>query len=105
MIVAIGTSMIVATVPTRGAGSDAQLLKDAQRVFTPLPKNAATADSPITPERVELGRKLFFDPRISVDGTVVKAIPGYSEMFRKAFPAEPDPVTIGNWGKAIGAYA
>ncbi len=181
MTVAIGTSMIVATVPTRGAGSDAELLKDAQRVFTPLPKNAATADSPITPERVELGRKLFFDPRISVDGTVscsrchlsalfgtdglpkakgvfdklnerraptvlnaalqfkahwrgdrenvedqasraltgpasfgnpddatavakVKAIPGYSEMFRKAFPAEPDPVTIGNWGKAIGAY-
>ena len=34
----------------------------------------------------------------------VKAIPGYTELFQKAFPAEPDPVTIGNWSKAIGAY-
>jgi cytochrome c peroxidase len=179
--VAVGASMIVATIPTLGVGNDAQLLEDAQRVFKPLPKNAATPDSPITPERVELGRKLFFDPRISVDGTVscsrchlsalfgtdglpkakgafdklndrraptvlnaalqfkahwrgdrenvedqasraptgpasfgnpdnasamakVKAISGYTELFRKAFPAEPDPVTISNWGKAIGAY-
>jgi cytochrome c peroxidase len=62
--------MIVATIPTQAAGDDAQLLKDAQRVFKPLPKNAATPDFPITPDRVELGRKLFFDPRISVDGTV-----------------------------------
>jgi len=28
---------------------------------------------PITPERVELGRKLFFDPRISADGTIACA--------------------------------
>jgi cytochrome c peroxidase len=30
----------------------------------------STPDAPISPERVELGRKLFFDPRVSVDGTV-----------------------------------
>ena len=181
VIVAVTTYIFVTTIPTRAAGDDAKLLEDAKRVFKPLPKNAATADAPITPERVELGRKLFFDPRISVDGTVscsrchlsalfgtdgmpkakgafdklndrraptvlnaalqfkahwrgdrenvedqasraptgpasfgnpdnaiamtkVKAIPGYSEMFRKAFPGESDPVTISNWGKAIGAY-
>ncbi len=46
------------------------VLNKAQQVFEPLPANAATADHPITPERVELGRKLFFDPRISDDGTV-----------------------------------
>jgi cytochrome c peroxidase len=34
----------------------------------------------------------------------VKAIPGYSELFEKAFPGEFDPVTSDNWGKAIGAY-
>jgi cytochrome c peroxidase len=28
------------------------------------------ADNPITPAKVELGRQLFFDPRLSVDGTV-----------------------------------
>jgi len=34
----------------------------------------------------------------------LKAIPGYVELFQKAFPGEPEPVTIGNWGKAIGAF-
>ena len=31
----------------------------------------------------------------------VKAIRGYRELFQQAIPAEPDPVTIGNWVKAI----
>jgi len=34
----------------------------------------------------------------------IKAIPGYPEMFGKAFPGEQDPVTPENWGKAIGSY-
>lgn len=177
----VTTSMVVETTLARAASNDGQLLNDAQRVFKTLPKDATTAEFPITPERVELGRKLFFDPRISVDGTVscsrchqaalygtdglpkakgafdkvndrraptvfnaalqfkahwrgdrenvedqasqaatgpasfgnpdnastiskVKAIRGYPELFNEAFPAEADPVTIGNWGKAIGAY-
>jgi cytochrome c peroxidase len=29
----------------------------------------ATTEFPISPERVDLGRKLFFDPRVSADGT------------------------------------
>jgi cytochrome c peroxidase len=177
----VATSMIIETTLVQAASNDAELLRDAQRLFKPLPKDAATAEFPITPERVELGRRLFFDPRISADGTVscarchqpalygtdglpkargafdrlndrraptllnaalefkahwrgdrenvedqasqaatgpasfgnpdnastmskVNAIAGYPELFRKAFAAEPDPVTIGNWGKAIGAY-
>ena len=140
----------------------------------------ATKEFPVTPARVRLGHKLFFDPRISVDGAVscsrchlpalygtdglprslgvhnqlvprnaptvlnaavyfkqhwdggfatveeqakrsllgpafgnpdfpaamsrVKAIPGYADIFREAFPGETDPVTEDNWGKAIGAY-
>ena len=63
-------SMVVETLSAGAAGNDAQLLRDAQRLFKPLPKDAATAEFPITPERVELGRRLFFDPRISADGTV-----------------------------------
>jgi cytochrome c peroxidase len=135
----------------------------------------------ITPERVDLGRALFFDPRASVDGTTscarchvpslygtdglskphgahdkinprdaptvlnaalqfkahwrgdrknvedqatqalisptsfgnpdygaaigrINAIPGYTEMFQRAFPGEENPVTPENWGKAIGSY-
>lgn len=30
----------------------------------------APADNPTTPAKVELGKKLYFDPRVSVDGTV-----------------------------------
>ncbi len=36
-----------------------------------LPKTVPTpADNPTTTEKVELGKQLFFDPRLSVDGTV-----------------------------------
>jgi cytochrome c peroxidase len=47
-----------------------RLLSEASGVFKPLPKDMATPEFPVTPERVDLGRKLFFDPRISADGTV-----------------------------------
>ncbi len=163
------------------AEANTDLLNEAQGLFRPLPKDMATPEFPIAPERVELGRKLFFDPRISVDGTVscarchqpalygtdglpkprgahdklnprnsptvlnaalqfkehwrgdrenvedqakkaligppsfgdpdyatamakIKAIPGYPDLFHKAFPGSQDPVTPDNWGKAIGAY-
>jgi cytochrome c peroxidase len=67
----IATSFIAATIPAHAAASnEGQLLKDAQRVFKPLPKDAAVPGFPTTPERVELGRMLFFDPRVSIDGTV-----------------------------------
>lgn len=37
----------------------------------PLPnKVPVPADNPITPAKVELGKMLYFDPRLSVDGTV-----------------------------------
>ena len=49
---------------------DPSLRAQAQSIFKPLPKDMATGENPITPERVELGRMLFFDPRISADGTV-----------------------------------
>ena len=65
-----GTIAIATTVRAQNVANDAELLKDAQDTFEPLPKNAATAEAPVAPERVDLGRKLFFDPRFSVDGTV-----------------------------------
>jgi cytochrome c peroxidase len=45
-------------------------LEQAQALFKPLPENMGTQDFPVTPARVTLGRILFFDPRISLDGTV-----------------------------------
>jgi cytochrome c peroxidase len=177
-LVAVAITGVVASFAL--ASDDADLLKEARSLFQPLPKDMATAEFPVTPERVRLGRALFFDPRIAADGAVscsrchlsalyatdglpkslgvhdqllprnaptvlnsglnfkqhwdgrfasveeqatrallgpgfgnpdyatamarVKAIPGYTDMFQKAFPDEANPVSEGNWGKAIGAY-
>jgi cytochrome c peroxidase len=49
---------------------DALLLQQARALFKKLPTNFADAQHPITPERVELGKALFFDPRWSVDRNV-----------------------------------
>jgi cytochrome c peroxidase len=62
-----GTVGLVATVSI-AEEDDASLLTRAQALFKPLPANAATADRPLTPERVELGRMLFFETRVSTDG-------------------------------------
>jgi cytochrome c peroxidase len=158
-----------------------ELLSRAQALFKPLPADASKPERPLTGERVELGRALFFETRVSTDGkqscanchqpmfygtdalprsvgnqgrllprnvpTVfntalqfaqhyggnrvdveeqalkalvsplaygnpdyaaaearLRSLPGYREMFEKAFPGEAEPVTAQNWGKAIGAY-
>lgn len=46
------------------------LLQKAQQIFAPLPRDMATKAYPLSPEKIELGRKLFFDPRLSLDGTI-----------------------------------
>jgi cytochrome c peroxidase len=34
----------------------------------------------------------------------IKGIPGYRDAFAKAFPGEPDPITLGNMQKAIAVF-
>ena len=73
-IVCIVTGGIAAVVAvsfaTVAPDDDATMLKRAQELFQPLPKDMATAEFPITKERVDLGQKLFFDPRLTVDGNM-----------------------------------
>ena len=47
-----------------------QLLVQAKGSFSPLPKVFETPDNPITPDKVELGKMLFYETRISADGTI-----------------------------------
>jgi cytochrome c peroxidase len=47
-----------------------ELLKQAQGLFQPLPKDMATPVHPVTKERVTLGRSLFFDTRFSIDANL-----------------------------------
>ena len=79
MINALATVLLLVTCAIAGVFAssaaeapdlDRRLLTDAQKQFAPLPKDAATEEFPVTPDRVKLGRMLFFDPRISEDGTI-----------------------------------
>jgi cytochrome c peroxidase len=49
-----GITAMIAILPIAAAAEDAALLKQAQEIFQPLPKDMATAEFPITRERVEL---------------------------------------------------
>ncbi len=47
-----------------------ELMNRAQTIFGTLPATMSSPDNPITPEKVRLGRALFWESRISVDKTV-----------------------------------
>jgi cytochrome c peroxidase len=157
------------------------LLADAKKIFQPLPPIPSAKDTPGGKARVDLGQRLFFENRVSMDGNVscshchqpdlqatdglpkavgvfgkenprnaptvfnaslqfkqhwrgeresledqaqksllggasfgnpdyatamnkLKAVPGYADLFAKAFPGDKDPINEKNWGAAIGAY-
>jgi cytochrome c peroxidase len=49
---------------------DKALLTQAQQIFGPLPKAMGSEINPVTPGKVTLGKILFYETRISADGTV-----------------------------------
>ncbi|HLE40142.1 MAG TPA: cytochrome c peroxidase [Nitrospirota bacterium] len=52
------------------AAPDDDLMKKAKEVLGPLPASMPSEQNPITPEKVKLGKILFYESRISIDGTV-----------------------------------
>ncbi len=52
------------------AASDRELTAKAKQVWGPLPQTMPSSQNPITPAKVKLGKMLFYESRISVDGTV-----------------------------------
>ena len=52
------------------ADDDNALIKRAGQILGPLPASMPSEQNPITPEKVRLGKMLFYEQRISVDGTV-----------------------------------
>jgi cytochrome c peroxidase len=160
---------------------DKDLQRQVNKIFGPLPQAMVSEKNPFTPEKVKLGKMLFYETRISVDGTVscarchpislyaadglrksignncklnprnaptlfnaagqisahwtgnridvedqakqsvigppsfgmpsygsvekkLKDIKGYVELFKAAFPADHNPVTVDNFAKAIGVF-
>src|SRR5215813_14265786 len=71
-VIAVMVMLVTALFGAAGAQKpraedDVALLKQAQSLFKPLPRTMGNQDLPTTPERVALGRMLFFDPRWTVD--------------------------------------
>src|SRR5262252_1851757 len=68
MAVAISTAVL--TIASAAGADDATLLKQAKELFRPLPSDPSAGGAPGNKDLVHLGRLLFFEPRITVDGTV-----------------------------------
>jgi cytochrome c peroxidase len=62
--------MLLPVISAASANDDVALIKRASQVLGPLPASMPSEQNPITPEKVKLGKMLFYEPRISVDGTV-----------------------------------
>ena len=63
------TIALLASTALAGAASADALRDRALGEFKPLPSTVpAVKDNPVTPEKVELGKALFFDPRLSASG-------------------------------------
>ncbi len=54
--------------------------------------------------RALVGAPSFGNPSLEAAMARLKAIEGYHELFKKAFPQDQDPVNAKNWGLAIGVF-
>jgi cytochrome c peroxidase len=90
---AVAGSLLLALV-TCGASiavaADQAVRTQAQGFFKTLPTAMTSDENPITPEKVALGRLLFFETRASVDGTV--SCSRCHQPFLYATDALPKPI-------------
>lgn len=62
----LGVALLLTSPSLASAELDsAALAEQARQIFGPLPEEVPNPDNPITPAKVELGRKLYFDGRLS----------------------------------------
>jgi cytochrome c peroxidase len=63
------TVLVLVSSALAGA-EDKELITRASQIFGPLPQAMPTEQNPITPAKVKLGKILYYESRISIDGTV-----------------------------------
>jgi cytochrome c peroxidase len=64
------TILSICLVALTSCSTEPELPSERYAQTTNLPPVPVPADDPLTPEKVELGRRLFYDERLSADGTV-----------------------------------
>lgn len=63
------TALVLASTAMTGAAAAQTLRDSALEIFKPLPSTVpAVKDNPVTPAKIDLGKALFFDPRLSASG-------------------------------------
>ena len=70
MEVLVIISILSFATTSLGTNEDEALLRQARQIFGPLPQVMLSEKNPVTPGKVKLGKMLFYETRISVDGTV-----------------------------------
>ncbi len=64
-------TLFIVLVFAQTASAADELMKRAQQMFKPIPTRAPViADNSATPEKIQLGKTLFFDPRLSASGLI-----------------------------------
>lgn len=96
MVVVLGLAAILTAVWTFDvfSESDEALMRRVQGIFAPLDVESVSADSPEF-QRIAVGRKLFFDTRLSKDGTTSCA----SCHQPAHYGTDPNPQSLGVFKK------
>lgn len=64
-VLAASLAAVLVALPAARAADD-ELLRQARELFSPIPQTPPDIpDNPLTKEKIELGRMLYFDPRLS----------------------------------------
>lgn len=67
----ISLLMLMLPLAAGAQNKEAELLKEAQGLFEPIDKPPVKiTDNEITPAKIELGKQLYFDPRLSSSGLI-----------------------------------
>jgi cytochrome c peroxidase len=96
-VMLVAVALFVGACATLTSDGDRALLARAQQAFKPLPTDASTPERPVTPERVALGRALFFEPRLAVDDRISCATCHQPSFYG----AEPLALSMGPNGKVL----
>lgn len=94
LAVLVSTTVVSAATCLTASADDSSW----KAAFAPLPENAATADYPLTPERVALGKSLYSDTRLSINNK----LSCNSCHKLSTFGVDNEPTSPGHEGKRGG---
>jgi cytochrome c peroxidase len=66
----LAVSFLISALCLSCTSADNTLREQAGKFFSPLPRRMESPQNPLTPEKVALGKILFYETRISADGAV-----------------------------------